>query len=59
MLKSWVHEGPTPWRYGNLKVDIVKGVRRLKKTQERWGIMGLFRLQRILEVKEMQKSAFE
>lgn len=34
-------------------------VRRLKKLQERWGSMGLFKLQHILEVKEMQESAFE
>lgn len=39
---------------------MVRGsVRRLKKTQGRWVSMGLFRLQHILEVKEMQKGAFE
>lgn len=41
-------------------MDMVKGsVRRLKKCWERWGSMGTFRLQRILQVKEMQMSAFE
>lgn len=60
LLKSWGLEGPTPWRCGNLKVDMVKGsVRRLRDPQERWGRVELFRLQNILEVKEMQKTAFE
>lgn len=43
-----------------MKVHVVKGgVRKLKKPQERWGSMGQFSLQHILEVKEMQKNAFE
>lgn len=34
-------------------------VRRLREPQERWGRMELFRLQNIIEVKEMQKTPFE